>query len=872
MSWMNRLRSRPRTHSDLSDEIREHLDEKVEELVAAGMLRRDAEAAARRAFGNVTLKEEDSRAVWRWALIEDSWLDVRYGLRAARKAPGFALAVILMLALGIGANTAIFSVINAVLLRPLPFPNADRLVRAFGKSPVSDMSDVSPADFIDYRAQDHVFDHLDGIIDGNTIFNLADKDKPKLVRGEVVTAGFFDALGIQPLLGRTFVAADEGVKQPEVVVLSHRLWREQFAGDPGAIGKSVVLDGSRMTIVGVLREDIPLFSDGDLWIPAPFEVTGMTSRLSRFLRVIGTLKAGTTMSQAQSELDTIAGRLEKQYPDSNAGWSMRLVPLHTALVGDIRQALLVLLGAVGLVLLIVCTNVASLLLARNTSRTREIAIRSALGAGSYRIARQMLTESLLLALAGGASGMVLANWGLELLKKLAPANLPRLNEVSISGTVLAFTGCVAILTGILFGLGPALRTSRRNTTQSLKEGGAAGQSKSRHRAHNMIVTAEVALCFVVLIASGLLLNSFWRLTHVNPGFDPSNVITARISVTSPALETVVQRRAFFDRLQERIVSMPGVESSGFVSELPLSDQANDTYVTISEHAPVSPASRLDADIRVVAGDYFRVMRIPLLKGRGFTVRDTPDALSAVVINEPFAKQFFGDEEPIGKHLQIYEGKPKFVTREIVGVVGGVKHFALREALRPEMFLPYAQDSALRMNVVVRGAGNPVTLGTAIRSAVGSLEPGEATSAFRTLGEIVSASVAEDRFNTFLLSAFGAIALLLTATGIFGVLSYLVAQRIPEIGLRMALGARWLDILSTIVGHGMRLVLTGIGVGLFCAYGVTRWMSSFLFDVTPTDRMTFLGVSALLAVVGFLACYLPARRAMQVDPVVALRQE
>jgi predicted permease len=872
MNWLKQLFSRRCVFNDLSEEIPEHLEEKIDELLATGMSREEAAAAARREFGNVTLIEEDSRVVWRWPSIENFLMDGSYALRTLRRSPGFTLVVVLTLALGIGANTAIFSVVNAVLLRPLPFPNSNRLVRAFGKSPITDKSDVSPADFLDYRAQNHVFDHFEGIIDGNTIFNLAGKDKPTQVKGAVVTSGFFDTLGVQPLLGRTFVAADEQIDNPQVVVLSHRLWQERFGSDPRAIGKVVELDGSRMTVVGVLGMDLRFFSDGDVWIPAPFEVTGMKSRPSRFLRVIGGIKAGINISQAQAELDTIADRLAKEHPDSNTGWSMRLVPLQTALVGDARQPLLLVLGAVALVLFIACANVASLLLARNSSRTKEIAIRVALGAGRGRLVRQMLTESVLLALSGGAAGIVLANWGLQLLRRVGPENLPRLNEVSVSGTVLLFTTTVAIFTGILFGFGPALQASHRDTTQSLKEGGVSAPSKSQHRAHDALVIAEVALSLVVLIASGLLLNSFWRLIHVNPGFDPSNMVTAQISLTSPGLKDESRRRAFFDQLQDRIGSMPGVLSVGFVSELPLSGQANDTYVTITEHPTVSSADRLDADMRVVAGNYFQVMRIPFLWGREFTVGDTALAPPAVLINEPFAKRFFGDEDPIGKHLKIFEGKPELVTREIVGVVRGIKHFALQETLRPEMFLPYPQSPALRMNIVVRGTGNPLALGSAIRTTVSSIDPDEATSSFRTFGEIVSTSAAGERFNAMLLGAFGGIALLLIVAGIFGVLSYLITRRTREIGLRMALGAQRSNILTVIVGHGMSLVLIGLDAGLTGAYGLTRWMSSFLFGVKATDLLTFLTVSAILAAAGLLACYLPARRAMRVDPMVALRSE
>jgi putative ABC transport system permease protein len=548
---------------------------------------------------------------------------------------------------------------------------------------------------------------------------------------------------------------------------------------------------------------------------------------------------------------------------------VRLEPLQSVLIGNVRPAFMVLIGAVALVLLIACANIASLLFARNTARQREIAIRTALGAGRSRLLRQLLTESLVLALAGGAAGIFLANAGVDLLKQLGPQSLPRLDEVNVSGSVLAFTLITAIFTGILFGLGPALKASRRDLTQSLKEGGASGDSRSKHRAHNALVVAEVALSVVVLIASGLLLNSFWRLMRVHLGFDPANVLTSEISLPSPRYDDAQRRESFFHELQDRIQSAPGAKSAGFVSELPLSGEANDTFFTITEHPPANPNDNEDADFRNIDGDYFGAMRIPLLAGRAFERQDYTDSREVVLVNEPFVKKYFPNEDPLGKHLKMFEGKPEFVTREIVGIVGGNKQFALQESMRPEMFLP---GTFTRMNLVVRSAGDPAMLTTAVRQALRSLDPDEATSTFRTMDDVVTSSAAGDRFNTLLLGAFAGIALLLTAAGIFGVLSYLVTQRTREIGLRMALGAQPGDVLRVIVGHGLRLVLLGLCIGVAGALLATRWMSSVLFDVKPTDPLTFAAVAVLLAAVAFLASYVPARRAMRVDPMVALRYE
>ncbi|MGB8540767.1 MAG: ABC transporter permease [Candidatus Acidiferrales bacterium] len=795
--------------------------------------------------------------------------DIYYAFRALKKSPGFTAVAVLTLALGIGANTALFSVVNAVLLRPLQFKNPSRLVWGWGRCPLCQGGAVSPSDFVDYRAQNQSFEQYGARAVGDSLFNLTGTDKPIQITGSMITAGFFDALGVQPRYGRVFTLADEKKSDPEVVILSHHLWQDRFGGDPNVIGTSIALDGKTRTIVGVLANDMPVLTQADLWFPAPFENPGMQSRRSHFLRPIGLLKPGVTISQAQADLDTVAARLATQFPETDKGWRQELEPLQSVLVGNVGPAFLVLIGAVALVLLIACANIASLLLARNTVRQREIAIRTALGAGRSRLVRQLLTESLVLALIGGVAGIFVAVAGVELLKQLGPESLPRLDEVNVNGVVLVFTLAIAIFTGLLFGLGPALKATRRDLTQRLKEGGSSGDSRSKHRAHNALVVAEVALSLVVLIASGLLLNSFWHLMRAPLGFDPAKVVTTEVSLVSPRYDDRQRRESFFRELQERIQSAPGVTSAGFISELPLSGEGNDTFFTIIEHPPANPNDNEDADFRVVAGDYFGAMRIPLLAGRSFENQDASEGRQVMIVNEPFARKFFPHESAIGKHVKLFEGNPQFATREIVGIVGGNKHFELQESFRPEMFIP---DSHMRMSVVVRGAGDPAMLTTAVRQALHQIDPDEATSTFRTMADVVTSSAANDRFNTLLLGAFGAIALLLTAAGIFGVLSYLVTQRTREIGLRMALGAQQADVLRVIVGQGLRLMLVGLGIGVAGALVVTRWMSSVLFGVKPTDPFTFAVVAIVLGTVAVLASYIPARRAMRVDPMVALRYE
>ncbi len=860
---------RKRMLEALDEDIREHIARETQDNIERGMSPEEARYAAVRKFGNVTQVKEETREVWSAVWLEQLLADIRFGLRMLRKNPGFTAMAVLTLALGIGANTALFSVVNAVLLRPLPFENSSRLVWSWGNCKHCVEAAVSPSDFLDYRAQNHTFEYYGAMDSSDSLFNLAGSDKPIQIKGAMVTAGFFDALGIQPRYGRVFELSDEKTTDPQVVILSHHLWQERFGSDPNVIGKSFTLDDKTRTVVGVLAKDVSVLSQADLWFPAPFQNEGMQSRRSHFLRPVGLLRRDVTISQAQAELDTIAARLGREYPDTNAGWSLRLEPLQSVLVGSVRLALLVLLAAVGFVLLIACANVASLLLSRNTVRRREIVIRTAIGAGRFRLVRQFLTESLLLALAGGVAGIFLANAGVELLKGLGPRSLPRLDEVNVSVAVLAFTFVTAMFTGILFGLGPALKASRSDLVQGLREGGSAGDPRSKHRAHNALVVAEVALSVVVLIASGLLLNSFWRLMRVHLGFDPANVLTTEVALVSPRYDDAQRRESFFHELQDRIQSVPEGGSAGFVSELPLSGEADDTFFTIAERPPANPNDNNDADVRIIDGDYFGAMRIPLLAGRVFERQDSLESRKVVIVNEPFVKKYFPNENPIGKHLKMFEGKPEFTTRDIVGIVGGNKHFALQESLRPAMFTP---GSFMRMNVVVRSAGDAAMLTTFVREAVRAIDPDEATSTFRTMEDVVSSSAAGDRFNALLLGAFGGIALLLTAAGIFGVLSYVVTQRTREIGLRMALGAQRTDVLRVIVGHGIRLAALGLSIGVVAAIVVTRWMSSVLFDVKPTDPLTFVAVALVLGTVAFLASYVPAWRALRVDPMVALRHE
>jgi putative ABC transport system permease protein len=794
--------------------------------------------------------------------------DIRYGIRSLLKRPGFTAVALVALALGIGANTAIFSLVNAVLLRPLPFAQPDRLVWMWGNiKNGGNRASVSPLDFLDYRQQNTTFEQFAAAISVPVPLNLTNSGEPERLTAAAVTGNYFQALGVQPVLGRTFLIENEKPGSEQVTVLGYGLWQKRFGGDPAIINKTITLDGKSCAVLGVMPKDFSFPASAELWVPINFDISpGMKQRKAHFMRPIGRLKAGITMAQAQTDTDAIARRLEEQYPEDK-GWNLRLVSLREQLVGNTRPTLFILFGAVGFVLLIACANVANLLLVRAAGRQKEIAVRTALGAGRWRIVRQMITESVLLALVGGALGTLLALWGVELLVALSEGAIPSTAHVSIDGTVLGFTLLVSLFTGVLFGLAPALRTMKLNLSESLKEGGRSGsEGAHRNRTRSVLVVLESAVAVVLLIGAGLLVRSLLRLQDVSPGFDAQNVLTMRVDLPREKYSAPEKSASFFSELESRLSGLPGMENVGLVTELPLSGQPNDMPYTVEGRPPVSSDQAFDDDFRRVNTKYFAAMRIPFLRGRNFTEQEVSHGDKVVIISELLARQVFPNEEPLGKRLIMMSGKDPF---EIIGIVGDIRHRALESDPRAAMYMPAYERS---MNVVLRSKADPASLTAAVRNEVQHIDPNQPIAAVRTMEQWLETSVAAPRYRTTLLGLFAVVALLLASTGIYGVMSYSVSQRTHEIGVRMALGARRLDVLKLVVRQGMMLVLLGVALGLVGAFALTRLMSTLLFGVTAKDPFTFVAVSALLTFVAFVACYLPARRATTVDPLVALRYE
>jgi putative ABC transport system permease protein len=797
--------------------------------------------------------------------------DIRYGIRMLLKKPGFTVVAVITLALGIGANTAIFSVVNAVLLRPLPYKEPDRLmVIRETKLPQFPEFSVSPGNFLDWKAQNTVFERMGAM--NSTSFNLIGTGDPERLRGMFVSDGFFALFGATPQLGRDFLPEEDKPGSNFVVMLSNGLWQRRFGGDPKIVNQAINLNGQSYTVIGVMPASFRYGGrDLDLWTPIAFTAQQAQNHGGHYLQVVGRLKPDVTVEQARTEMVTIAGRLAAQYPDVNTGWSVKLAPMLEFAVRDIKPALLVLLGAVAFVLLIACANVANLLLARAAGRQKEIAIRTAMGAGRWRIVRQLLTESVLLSLTGGFVGLVLAKWGMDLLLKLAPQNLPRMGDVGLDGRALAFTAAITLLTGVIFGLVPALQASKPNLNEVMKDAGRGSTEGGRRQfIRSTLVVLEVASALVLLVGAGLMIKSFWRLQKVDPGFNPNNGLTASIALPRRKYPEADQQAAFYKQLIENVSTLPGVQAVGASNVIPLGD--ND-YVLgfVIEGRPALPAGASQStNYFAVSAGYFNAMGIPLLRGRVFTEQDTKNTTRVAVINETMAKKFFPGEDPLGKRIHVTNGPTTF--REIVGIVGDVKQYGLDQETTLQTYEPYTQEPFTFMSLVVRTAGDPTSLSASIRREVLNLDKEQPVSTITTLDRLVSTSIAQQKFSMLLLGVFAAVAMVLAGVGIYGVLSYAVTQRTHEIGIRMALGAGRRDVLRLVVGHGMMLTLIGVAMGLVAAFLLTRLMATLLFGVSATDPLTFSAIALLLITIALLACWIPAQRATRVDPMIALRYE
>src|SRR5689334_976329 len=808
--------------------------------------------------------------------------DIRFGLRMLLKSPSVSIVATIALALGIGANTAIFNVVNAVLLRPLPFPQSESLVSVFETNLERGLQRGSHSypNFMDVRAQNTVFEHMSSYHGGD--FIMTGRGEPARLQGYVVTADLFSLLGVQPMLGRTFLPdEDKPTETGRVVVLSHSLFQNRFGGDQSILNQAITLDGVKFTVIGVMPRDFefPIQNDPvDLWTTIAGDAAGKepitSQRGAHFLAVIARLKNGVTKEQAQAELTTIASRLEQQYPDTNTRRTLRLEPALSALVGDIRPALLILLGAVACVLLIACANVANLLLARATSRHKEMAIRSALGASRIRVVRQLLTESVLLSIIGGGIGLLLAVWWSDLLVALGKADIPRAVHVGMDWRVLGFTLGVSLLTGLIFGLAPAFHSSKTELVESLKEGSrGSSEGGRRNRVRNVLVVTELAIAVVLLVGAGLLIQSLWRLQKVSSGLQPENVLT--FNVTLPEVKYNSDKQAqFFIDLKQRLEATPGVQSASAILPLPLNGDRFMISFQI-DGRPVAPKDEPAADFFTAGVDYFKTMGIPILKGRDFDDHDKHGSTPVVIVNDAFARQYFPNEDPVGKRIKpgigTYENEDN-PMREIIGVVGDVRNRNLNTESKPGYYVPQTQVPFSQLVGVVKTTGDPRGVISAVTKQVAGMDADIPLFGVKTMPEYLSSSVAAPRFSTTLLSIFAAVALVLTVVGLYGVMSYSVAQRTNEIGIRLALGAQSRDVLVMIVKQGGMLILLGLVIGLAGAFALTRLIASLLFGVTAKDPITFGAVAVLLAIVALLACYIPALRATKVDPMDALRCE
>jgi putative ABC transport system permease protein len=791
------------------------------------------------------------------------------------KSPAFSLIAILTLGLAIGANSAIFSVVNAVLLRPLPYPKSEQLVRVFGTQPQLALAPSAPANFLEWKTENEVFERIATYVGQG--FNLTGSDKPERVIGCRVSGDIFQLLGMRPALGRDFTEDEDRHGAERVLILSHEFWQSRFAGNPNAVGQTITLNNQTHTVIGVMPPGFAFpGTRTQVWTPVAFNPAEQATRDTNFIDVIARLKPGVSLEQAQANMNAVTRHQAQRYPQTNIGIGVKVVSLQEHIVGNVRPMLVVLLAAVAFVLLIACANVANLLLARAAARQREMAIRGALGASRSRVVRLLLSESVLLAIVGGAVGLLFATWSLDLLVSLKPANLPRLAEIGVNRTVFIFTLAVSVLTGVLFGLVPALQASRSDLNEGLKESGRGGSdSPRRHRLRASLVVAEVALSLVLLVGAGLMIRSFSRLLAVDPGFQADHVLTAFVSLPNSKYQKREEQVAFFERLLDRLRTVPGVAAAGIISDLPLFGGSS-TGFDVDGRPAALPGQRPMTDYRIISPDYFSAMGMKLLKGRAFSRFDADGAPGVVIINETMAKSYFAGEEPIGQRLHL-SGNPKDL-REIVAVVADVRNYGLDADVKPEAYVPLPQSApgylagvTSAMNIVIRSTMDPAALTTALREQVQALDKDQPVSEIRTMEWYLADSMAERRFNMLLLGAFAGLALVLAAVGIYGVIAYTVTQRTHEMGIRIALGARSADILRLVFADAMVTTTAGIVIGLAAAFALTRLLQSLLYQVTATDPFVFASIPVLLLAVAMLATYIPARRAMKVNPITALRE-
>jgi putative ABC transport system permease protein len=816
--------------------------------------------------------------------------DIRYGVRTLIKTPGFTAVAIIVLALGIGANTAIFTVVNALLLRPLPYPGSNQLVMLWETNPRFqigiDTLPVTPGTFMDWREQNNVFEYVSALGVGR--LNLTGAGEPERISAASVSSNFFRLMGIEPKLGRAFRDDEDKPGADKVVLISHSLWQRRFASEPAVLGKKMTLDGESYTIIGVAPEsfqfpranELPYFVgvaiQTELWQPMILGDEFINrKRANHQLCVMARLKSGVTRGQAQSEMTALAERLERSYPDSNQGIGVKVVPLSEQVVGNVRTALLVLMGAVAVVLLIACANVANLLLARSSARQKEIAIRTALGASRGRVVRQLLTEALLLSMTAAVTGTLLSFWGINAMLSLShtmSASLPRAYEIGVDLGVLGFTAAIALLTSVIFGLTPALRASKINLRESLKEGSGALSGGQRSNVRNLLVISEVALSLVLLIGAGLMIKSLARLLKVDPGFKPDNTVTMHIPLPGSKYPSASQQIAFFREVTHRIEALPGVQSVGLISSAPLSGGVYAGGCSIEGRVATSETDNLVADRRMISPEYFSALGIPLLKGRGFTDRDDQAATGVVIVSESWARRFLPYEDPIDKRIKLGGRDSTRPWLSIVGIAGDVRDTALESEARPCVYIPYPQFPSSGMTLVVRAAFDPKLLISGIRDKVWAVDKDQPVTDVKTMDQYLAASVSPRRFNALLLAIFAGVGLVLAAVGLYGVISYSVSQRTREIGIRMALGASHKSLLRLVVGQGVILTLIGVAIGVIASFFLTKFIATLLFGVSATDPITFIAISVLLIGVSIVASLVPARRAMKVDPMVALRYE